>query len=187
MSYLAESLMMRSRIYLHRDNFNDAVMALTEAIDIARVHTGEEQANAFAEEFRATIENCRQSRSTETTTQRGELELAFPPGMSLPPRPRGVWINNPNLESAGIPEGALAVVADEKVKRGDLVAITENATGEVICGFYDNEFGIICLDTPGFDPLLFDENDVSVVGPIVGVCRTGANADGKMTVEPLKL
>jgi hypothetical protein len=58
-------------------------------------------------------------------------------------------------------------------------------SGQVICGLYDCEFGIVCLERGDDDPQLFNEDDISILGKIIGVCNTGRDADGKMLVEPI--
>ncbi len=84
-------------------------------------------------------------------------------------------------------KGILAVVAGEQVKRGDLAAVCEIETDSVICGFYDSEFGIICLESVGGEPQLFDEEKIRILGKIVGVCSSETSTDGKMIVEPINV
>jgi hypothetical protein len=57
----------------------------------------------------------------------------------------------------------------------------------VSCGFFDSDFGIVCLEAGGSEPQLFDKSDIKILGKIVGVCNSGKNADGAMEVHSLKL
>jgi hypothetical protein len=75
----------------------------------------------------------------------------------------------------------------EKIRRGDLVALVELKTDLVSCGFYDSDFGIVCLEAGGSEPQLFDKADVKILGKIVGVSNAEKNADGSMEVLPLDL
>jgi hypothetical protein len=79
------------------------------------------------------------------------------------------------------------VVVPAAVRRGDLVALIEIENDAVSCGFYDADFGIICLEAGGSEPQLFDKSDVKILGKIIGVCSSGRNADGTMDVLPLNL
>jgi hypothetical protein len=79
------------------------------------------------------------------------------------------------------------VVTKTELKRGDLVAISEIATDSVMCGFYDSDFGLVCLEGIGEEPRLFDENDIEILGKIVGVGKTDKNFKGKIQVKPLNI
>ncbi|MBC7899021.1 MAG: hypothetical protein H7070_03125, partial [Saprospiraceae bacterium] len=76
---------------------------------------------------------------------------------------------------------------NEKIGRGDLIALSEIENDAVSCGFYDADFGIVCLEGVDSEPQLFEENQVRILGKIVGVCRSEENADGKYIVKPLNL
>jgi len=79
------------------------------------------------------------------------------------------------------------VVVPDKVRRGDLVALVELSNDLVSCGFYDSDFGIVCLEAGGSEPQLFDKSDVKILGKIVGVCGGSKNADGTLDVRPIDL
>ena len=84
-------------------------------------------------------------------------------------------------------KGSLAIVVKAKVKRGDLIAVAEVESGEVSCGFYDADFGIVCLEGADGEPQIFDEKEIRILGKIVGVSNSGRTEDGKMVVEALKI
>ena len=69
----------------------------------------------------------------------------------------------------------------------DLVALNEIATGSVMCGFYDSDCGLVCLEGIGEDARFFDESEIEVLGKIVGVGKTDKNSGGKVHVTPLNL
>ncbi|MGI8882884.1 MAG: hypothetical protein ACR2IA_01400, partial [Pyrinomonadaceae bacterium] len=115
------------------------------------------------------------------------LQLVLPSTISHYKEIQGVWIKNSHLENAGLKKDSLAIVAQSEIKRGDLAAISEIETGAVICGFYDCDFGIVCLEGTNGDPQLFDEKSIKILGKIVGVCDSGKTADGKMIVQPINL
>lgn len=183
-AYLAESLMTRAKILIELQNFQDAVLSMMEAVDITRERSGEDAARSLIDDFQSAYER-RMTRPVETASvATGDLELVVPTSLSAYTNFRGVWIVNPYFEDRGLAKGSLAIVVDEAIRPGDLVAATDRRTDEVLCGVYDSDFGMICLETEPGQPQLFDEKDISVVGKIVGVCRD-ARAGGKMKVEPL--
>ena len=125
--------------------------------------------------------------SAEKEKSSDDLELLLPPSLAHYDDLRGVWIANNHLEKVGLRKGLLAIVAREKIKRGDLVAITELENNLVSCGYYDADFGVVCLESGTSEVRLFDEKDVEIFGKIIGVCQSEKNPDGKMIVEPLTL
>jgi hypothetical protein len=66
-----------------------------------------------------------------------------------------------------------------------LVAVSELASGEISCGFFDSDFGVVCLEGCDSEPQLFDQQDVKIIGKIIGVCGTDKDLDGKLIVRPL--
>ena len=78
-------------------------------------------------------------------------------------------------------------MAKSELKRGDLVAINEIATDSVLCGFYDSDFGLVCLEGIDEEPRLFDESEIEILGKIVGVGKSDKNSKGKINVEPINL
>ena len=183
--FLVESQLTRSKILLLADRFTDAVLQLVDAVNIARVQNSEEAARILIRDFEAALHESKRPPDDSQAIEKDELELVLPPSLGNYSEYRGVWINSPHLESFGVKQGSLAIVVPEAVKRGDLVAITETGSDQVICGVYDSEFGIVCLERGNEDPQLFNENDIRILGKIIGVCNTGRDADGKMVVEPL--
>jgi SOS-response transcriptional repressor LexA len=114
-----------------------------------------------------------------------DLQLILPPSLAHYQDIQVIRIQNTHLENVGLKKGSLAVVVNEKVNRGDLTAISETETDSISCGFYDSEFGIICLDGINTEPQLFEEEKVKILGKIVGVCAS--ETGGKMTVEPINI
>ena len=190
--YLIETIATKARIQLFSNDFSIATLTLLQAVELAKVRIGEETAMRLIREFEATLDE-RNSRSTRnssaerTTIASDDLKLVLPPSIAHYNDYEGIWINNSDLEPYGLSRGSLAVVVNEKVKRGDLVAVIEIDTDHVSCGFYDCDFGIVCLEAGGSEPQLFDESNVRVLGKIIGVSDAKKNADGTMEVRPLHL
>jgi len=187
--YLIDTLMTRTKVLLRMDNFPDAVESLIEAVNLARLQTGESTAKSLIKQFEFELN----SKTTRPTVQRSQeldgnqFELIIPKSIGQYKDYKGVWINNTLLEVIGLPQGSLAIVAKTKVKLGELIAVTEIETGEVSCGFYDKDFGIVCLEGADGEPQIFDEKEVRILGRIVGVCNEGRREDGKMVVTALKI
>lgn len=188
-SYIADSLLTKSKILLYLDDFPSAVFALLEGVDILGKNAGEEAVRHLVEQFEAAIKEKDTPKQPEIIepSAADDLELVLPASISHYEDYQGVWINNSHLEKAGLRKNSLAVVVSDDIKRGDLVALTETESGSVSCGFYDSEFGIVCLEGIDSEPQLFDESAVKILGKIVGVGHPAKADGGKIVVEPVKL
>ena len=190
--FRVESLLTRSKILLHLDRFADATMTLLEAVDIQRMKVDEDAARQLIEEFEVEWKHLhagKQQLSKAATSNGSEdMQLLLPQSLSGHGSYSAVRINNSHLEHYGLRPGMLAVLVDEKVSRGDLVAIEELTNGSVRCGVFDSEFGLVCLERGDAEPELFDENTVRVLGKIVGVAdNEKMNSRGEVIVEPIAI
>ena len=190
MAYLVETYLTKSKILLYSDDFTAATFSLFDAVQIARVHTGEYAANDLVKEFEKTLLEKNKTAGilfTENQPDIENLQLILPSAISHHKEIQGIWIKNAHLETVGLKKDSLAIVAQCEIKRGDLAAISEIETGAVVCGFYDCDFGIVCLEGINDEPQLFDENSIKILGKIVGFCDSGKTADGKMIIQPINL
>lgn len=194
--YVVETYLSKAKILLCLENFTAAFMCLSDAVQLAKNKISEEKAENLVKEFEELMKEKTASVVTKTFSEKEtgaeekaeeKLELVLHPTIAHYQEFQGVWIKNSYLENFGLQKGSLAVVTKAALKRGDLVAINEIATDSVMCGFYDSDFGLVCLEGIGEDPLLFDENDVEILGKIVGVGKTDKNSKGKIQVKPLNL
>ncbi len=183
---LAEAHLTRSRILLFADRLADAILSLVDAVNITRVQNGDSAAKGVVDVFTASLNEKHRLDNIPQAVEPGELELILPKSLSQLNDYKGVWIHTEKLSAIGVPRGSLVIVVPADVRRGDLVAVAELDSRAVSCGFYDSEFGIVCLEAGDDEPELFDEDKIEVLGKIVGVCRTGKDADGRMVVEALK-
>ncbi len=189
-TYLIETLVTKAKVLLHLDNFSDAVVNLIDAVNMARIQTGEDAARRVIKEFEESLKsrNSVAAKNTESSVEKGSLEMILPASIGNYADYRGVWINNDELEEIGLVKGSLAVVAETPVKRGDLAAVSEIESGAVRCGFYDADFGIVCIESVDGEPEVFDESEVRILGKIVGVCpESTVRKGGKLTVEALNV
>ncbi len=184
-AYRVDTLLTKAKILLYLDNFSEAVLSLSDAVSIARVQAGDKAAIRLIREFESAMDA--KNAPPKKTLEAGDFELILPPSIAHFTDYRGIWINGTRLESIGLVKGSLAIVVKANVKRGDLVAVAEVESGEVICGFYDADFGIVCIEGTDGEPQIFDEKEVRVLGKIVGVCNATRTEDGKMVVESLRL
>jgi tetratricopeptide (TPR) repeat protein len=208
--YRIETLMTKVRALVFLGNIAEAAFCLSQAVGLALVKTGEDSARKLAGRFEEALEErashalkeaasqapakaekpaaSRRTGTTRGETATGDLHLVLPPSLSQYTDFQGVWINGSHLERAGLRDGSLAVVVNEPVNRGDLIAVAGVDSELVSCGLYDTEFGIVSLE--GLDdsgPKLFDRHDIKILGRIVGVCNAGKDRDGKMIVEAVDL
>lgn len=196
-AYLIEALMTKVKTLVFIDNISEAALCLIHAVDIANKTTGEKSARALTEEFEAALKERAalvqaEKAGSEAAAARDEalgddIQLVLPPSISHYTDYQGVWINGNHLEDAGLTKGSLAVVVRQSVRRGDLVAIAEIGSDLVSCGYYDADFGVVCLEGADAEMQIFNQDEVKVLGRIVGVCNTGKNAQGKMIVEAVNL
>jgi tetratricopeptide (TPR) repeat protein len=190
--YLTETIATKAKIQLYSDDFSTATLTLLEAVEIAKVNISEAAAVNLVSEFEQVLkqrnspQNKRQDPE-QTGLASGNLKLSLPAAISHYNGYQGVWINNSDLEGYGLASGSLAVVVPCEVRRGDLVAVIELENDLVSCGFYDSDFGIVCLEVGGSEPQLFSEADIKVLGKIVGVCNVEPGRDEALEVQPLTL
>lgn len=186
--FRVESLLTRAKILLHLDRFADATMTLLEAVDIQRVKIDEDAARQLIDEFEAEWKKLRSGgqQSRVASIDVDGVQLLLPRSLSGHDSYSAVRINNSYLERFGLRPGALAVIVNEEVTRGDLVAIEDLNDGSVKCGLYDKDFGLVCLERCDAEPELFDENTVRILGKIVGVADdTNLTTRGEVIVQPI--
>lgn len=181
--YLAESIMSRARIFVAQDNFADAILSLIEAVEIVRETAGEADARRLIAEFKNELDA---SKTAPPARKNRQLELALPPSLHGRSDYKGVWIHNSHLDGYGVGQNSLALVVDEPLERGQPAALLHIESGEVSCGFYDSDFGIVALEGSGTEPQLFDQGSVKVLGRIVGVCENADDGDSA-NVRPLNI
>lgn len=196
-AYLVETYSTKIKIMVSMDDISGATLCLMEAAEIARTQISEEAAANLVKDYeiclRAHFERMGAadfvSLAEEPPAEKpgGGLELVMPPQLAMYKDIQGIWINNTHLESVGLTKDSLVVVVpSENIKRGDLIALEETDSKNVSCGFFDREFGIVCLEGSDSEPLLFDEEKIQIIGKIVGVARE-RTPDGKLKVVALPL
>lgn len=205
-AYLIETMLTKIKALIYLDEISAATLCLFEAVEIAKIHINENAANELVKEFEHTLRKkimiktetkiTSKAEKTESdsnrfadnhTTSEKEFEFVLPPAIAHYSNIQVVQIQNTHLESVGLKLDSLAIVVQETIKRGDLIALSEIETEAVRCGFYDCDFGIICLEGVESEPQLFDEDSIEILGKIVGVCEPPTNAGAKLFVQTLKL
>jgi tetratricopeptide (TPR) repeat protein len=82
-----------------------------------------------------------------------------------------VQVQTSTLEYLGI-QPEMIILADmepaNSIKNGDLVAGLEHGKDSAFIGFYDESFGIICIDRPKLEPLIFSKSELEKLGKILG-------------------
>jgi len=189
--YLVETYLSKAKILLYLEDFTAGFMSLSDGVQLAKTKISEEKARNLVKEFEAILKEKStpviNKTISENETGGKKLELILHPTIAHYQEIQGIWIKNSTFENFGLRKGALAVVTKAEIKRGDLVAINEIATDSVICGFYDSDFGFICLERIGAEPKLYNENEIEILGKIVGVGNPQKDSGGKIVVEPLNL
>lgn len=189
-AFLAETHLSKAKILLYLEDSTKAFLSLSDAVQVAKSRISEQKAESLVKEFEVLLKEKTApvvSLKTAEKSVGGEksLELVLHPTIAHYRDFQGVWISNSHLESFGLKEGSLALVAQTELRRGDLVAINEIASDSVLCGFYDADFGLICLEGIGEEPRFFDETEIEILGKVIGVGNSDGNSKGKIRVEPL--
>ena len=189
-AYLVETYLTKVKILLYLEDFSSATLCLSDAVQLAKSQISEKAALNLVKEFELALEEKNSQKADENRKKENsnseDLQLILPPSLAHYQDIQVIRIQNTHLEDVGLKKGSLAIVVNEKVNRGDLTAISETETDLVSCGFYDSEFGIICLDGINTEPQLFEEEKIKILGKIVGVCSS-SETDGKMIVEPINI
>lgn len=187
--YVAETYLTKSMLLLYAEDLTSAFLCLSDAVQIAKSKISEERARGIVAEFdyaRRNLDKFRvKSPAPETYVEGADVDLVLDPALAHYEDYQGVWIKNEHLESFGLPKGALAVVAKQPIKRGDLIAINDLATDSIVCGFYDADFGLVCLEGLGDEPVFFDETDVIILGKVIGVGEPNKKKTGKIHIKPI--
>lgn len=188
-AYLVETYLTKIKILIAMDDISSALLCFGDAIQIARTQISEESANNLANEFETEIRKkilpVISNIFSEKEIKNEDLQLVLPPSISRYHRYQVVRIKHNHLAKVGLKPEMLAIVVDAEVKKGDLVAITEIKDGSVRCGFYDADFGMVCLEGIDSEPQLLNENEIKILGKIVGVCDPKIKVDGKLEVKPI--
>lgn len=188
-AFLAEAYATEAKILVWLDDLTGGISALFEAAKLAETYSGREFAKTLISQFEVELEKKNAGRKPAERRSNGleetGLELILPPKLALHDRYQGIRINNDHLLCVGIETGSLVIAAaTTEINRGDLVAISENDSGEISCGFYDLDFGVMCLETCDLEPRLFDPADVTIIGKIVGIADE-PDQDGLRKVTPI--
>lgn len=200
-SFITETYLTKTKTLIHLDDISGATFCLFEAVELAKIQTGEKAAEDLIKEYETALrEKFDKNNESQTPTEVGyfsfpstktntvgaeKLELVLPNSIARYTDIQAVQIRNTHLEFAGLEKDSFAVVAETEVKKGDLAAITDLETDTVICGFYDEDFGIVCLESENPDPLLFDLKNIEILGKIVGVGKPEKSSGNKIIVKPL--
>lgn len=187
--YLVESYQTKVNILIEIGEIPNALKVLFEAYKTAKEFISEDFANKlldnYAEKTKATSYLNSNKIRQEKDLHDENYELVFHKSIKVKGEFNGVRIKNNFLENYGLKKGVLAVTVKEKVKKGDLVAVLEKENDLVVCGFYDYEFGIICIDNRKDEPQLFNEDEIEMLGKIIGYCEIDERIGGKILVNPI--
>ena len=189
-AYLVEAYTTKSKMLVAVDDIAAAVICISGALTIATTHISAEAAKKLAEEFEDGIRERKLSTAKSVLVEKElgggkELELILPSSISHYQEYQAVWIKNTHLEEAGLNKDCLAIVVEEEIEKGNLVAVSEIKDGSVSCGFYDSDFGIVCLEGINSAPQIFNEQEIDILGKIVGVSESSKPVGGKMLIKSL--
>jgi hypothetical protein len=111
--------------------------------------------------------------------------LILPESLATHRQYHGIRINNEHLACVNVKRGDLVIAVETSIERGDLIAVSENTSGEVSCGFYDLEFGVLCIESCDAEPTLFDRDAVTIIGKVIGIADE-PDSNGDRAVRPIR-
>ena len=190
-AYLTEAHFTKAKLLVLLDQLAAASGSLYDAMQLARTNVGVEAGERLAKEFEIVVRKKSLPQDLETQMRNkiyeGDMELILPPSLSNYDDYQVIRIRNSHLEQIGINKDSLAVVVEDTIKRGDLVALTEIADDAVICGFYDYFAGIVSITGMTSETLLFKSEEVKLVGKIIGVGDREPGSDGMIHIKPVEI
>jgi tetratricopeptide (TPR) repeat protein len=191
--YILESYKTKIKILILIGNKDEAFRVYEAAHSLASKHCDqhwiEKYSNSIFDGNKIELPNKLQTQiENKIPVSKGSFTFAFPYGVSSASFGRrfcGVQINNDGLEHLGIENGFLAVVAYSQVKNGDLVAIHDKETRTTLCGFFDSGASLIGIENEDYESAMFTEEDVEIIGKIIGFCDGRKNENGKLILTLL--
>jgi len=192
-TYYTEALTTRARILLHLDRFGDAMFSIMKACEIRNRKVGEAHSRdliaIFEREVAAVYSAPVAARAAVGgVTSDSGIHLLLPKSLGNFRSYTAIRIHNSFLERFGLVKGKLAVIADEPVNRGDIVAIEVLSDRSVHCGLFDRDFGLVCLDRgDDQEPELFNESEIRILGKIIGFGEEVSSNSGPVVVQPISL
>lgn len=202
-SFVTETYLTKTKTLICLDDISGATYCLFEAVQLAKVQTGEKAAQSLIMEYETALRDkfegngesvgrAEPADSSILTVKTNfndddKIKLVLPDSLVHYENVQAVQIRSNFLEFAGLEKDSFAVVAETDLIKGDLAAITDLETDTVVCGFYDEEFGIVCLENDSPDPLLFDTKNIKILGKIVGIGKAEKSSLNKIIVKPLIL
>lgn len=171
--FLSEAYATEAKILVWLDDLSGGVSALVEAVQLAKTYVSRDFAKKLTSHFEEAVRKKSAGESPGKNhshgIEEGELRLVLPPSLAAHDRYHGIRINNDHLTCVNVRPGDLVIAVETRIERGDLIAISENESGEISCGFYDLDFGVLCVETCDAEPTLFDRDSVTIIGKIVGI------------------
>ncbi len=187
--YLVESILTKSKILVFLDDIASASLCLSEGIEIAKNRISEDAAKNLAKEFEIAVRQQilfeGHKEAAEDQNESENLELVLHPSISHYENYQAIRINNRHLEEIGLEKNSLGIVVKEKINNGDLVALTEIKNDSVVCGFYDSYFGMVSISGVKSEPILFKEEEIKILGKIIGVGNPEKSSNNKIFIEPV--
>jgi tetratricopeptide (TPR) repeat protein len=186
---LSEVYLTKAIAFLNLENIPETVFSLFEAIRLAQLN-GESQAKRIVESFETAWlskfpPKIQRLYSEHEKLKMSDIEIDLPRGVSPNQRFYGIWIKNNHFKEFGLERGRFAIVVETEIEKGDLVAISDNETELVSIGFFEREFGLVALENLLSEPELFNENQITILGKIIGYCEPEINSRGRYTVQAI--
>lgn len=187
--FLSEAYATEAKILVWLDDLSGGVSALFEAVQLAQTYVGRDFAKKLIGHFEDAVRRKNAGKlpgkNLSNGIEDGELRLVLPKALASHKKYHGIRINNNHLTCVNVNRGDLVIAVEAEVGRGNLIAVLEKDSGEISCGFYDLDFGVLCIETCNAEPMLFDHDAVMIIGKIVGIAEE-PNGNGDRVVKPIR-
>ncbi len=185
---LSEVYLTKSQALVGLGEIAESVFPIAEAVSLAKL-AGYSQVKQIADSFELSIYAQFPVKTNKVYSEKPKtphnLSLELPPEILPNQDFFGIWIKNKAFEKIGLRKGNLAIGAKGKVSAGDLVAVCDRETDLVTIGFFENQYGLICLENLNREPELLDEYRVTIMGKIVGYAEPETNVNDCYEVKPI--
>lgn len=185
---LSEVFLTKATALIGLDKIAESVLAISESVQFAKI-AGNSKEKQIADSFELSIYAQFPVKTKKVYSEKPKtphnLSLELPPEILPNQDFFGIWIKNKAFEKIGLRKGNLAIGAKGKVLVGDLVAVCDRETDLVTIGFFENQYGLICLENLNREPELLDEYRVTIMGKIVGYADPETNVNDCYEVKPI--
>ncbi len=191
-NFLTDVSRTKIKILLALGNFGEAFWVYGQLFKLLTTFSDEKNTRVFTKDFYSMVLKTFpiHIKIYDEFVENSSIEFTLPNELlnsqEISKNMFAVRVNNNNLQNLGVFAGMIVLADTEpknSIKKGDLVAVLEMKNKNTYLGFYDESFGIICVDRPQVEPLLFNKIEIEKVGKIIGYGSSEKNTTNQEIVK----